>query len=377
MTECKLLTNGLTIKTDGIVRPCCVFNADHEWRENNHYTNILDIENWHNSPQIIEKREMLKAGIWPDSCHECKSREESGRDDSVRKTANSSYHNYNKKDIFLEVRPGNICNFACQSCDPESSTRIRHFMHKAELIDKKTINISAITDFKFLEPISHRIKDVSVLGGEPFYDKNCLSFLKWTEKNLFSNIVIFTNGLYIDYDFIEKYNSTIILVFSIDAVDKPADYIRYGSNWEKIKENYYKCKTYNNIDLRVNVTTSAYNFCYLEKLLDFFKDDWPDLITFGSATESHLTEQTIPLHNRKKIIESLGRIPKKIWSANIQKHQQHNTMNAISSIIKKLKYNDFSEEHHNYLCSYIKKMDLVKKIDIKEYCPELYDILFH
>jgi len=376
MLECKFITNGMSIQYDGTIKPCCTWQADDEWKNQNHYTKVSDISNWHNSQQVIEKRKMLENGIWPDNCVNCRKIEESGRYDSMRGNGNQAYAEYTEKDITIEMRPGSVCNFACQSCWPEASTRVRDFMHKAGIIDKKEINSSAITDFDFLNPVSERIKDVVLLGGEPFYDKNCLKFLEWSKEYLDANIMIFTNGLYIDYDFIEEYNSKITLIFSMDAVGKPGEYIRYGSDWERVKNNLFKCRQYNHVETRVNITTSIYNFYYLENLIDFFKDDWPDLITFGPAQEKHFQPNVIPFEKRSEIIESLERIPKKIWNSDIHEHQQHNTVNAISSIIKKLKYDDFSKENYDYLCSYIQKMDLAKKIDIKEYCPELYNILF-
>lgn len=376
MLECKFMTNGMAIQYDGVVRPCCTWVVDEDWKKENHYTKITDIENWHNSPQVLEKREMLERGEWPSNCVNCKNAEESGRDDSMRGNGNNAYYNYNEKDITIEIRPGSVCNFACQSCWPDASSRVRHFMDKAGLIDKNEVDTSSITDFKFLSPVSHRVKDIVLLGGEPFYDKNCLKFLEWAADNIDANIMIFTNGLHIDYDFISSYKSKITLILSIDAVGKPADYIRYGSDWNKVKANYFKIKKYEHVELRVNITTSAYNFCYLENLLNFLIEDWPDLVTFGYANEKHLQPNVIPNEKRKNIIKSLETIPKKIWNSTIHEHQQHNTVNAINSIINKLKNDDFNAEQYDYLCSYIKKMDFVKKIQITEHCPELYDILF-
>lgn len=376
MIDCKFIKHGLTIRNNGVVHPCCAWRTDEEWEKDNHYSQISDISKWHNSEQVLKKREMLENGTWPDNCGECKEVEESGRYDSMRGNGNSSYYDYGNEDIFLEIRPGTVCNFACQSCDAGSSTRIRDFMHKAGLINKKHVDIKTITNFDFLNPISDRIKDVAILGGEPFYDKNCLKFLDWVLENVNANLIIFTNGLFINHDFLKKYKSKIILVFSIDAIEKPSDYIRYGSEWDTVKNNYFKCRQYSHVEVRLNVTTSVYNFCYLKNLIDFFKNAWPDIMSFSEAHEKHLQPSVIPLKNRKEVIESLKKIPTTIWDSNVPVHQKHNTANAVLSIIKKLESNYFDAEHYDYLCSYIKKMDLVKKIDIKEYCPELHKIIF-
>ena len=366
----------MTIKNNGVLSPCCAWVEDEEWKKENHYTQIYDIKNWHKSPQILEKRKMLESGIWPENCIKCQKIEEAGNYSSMRGNGNNAYHDYNEEDITLDIWPGSVCNFACQTCGPESSSRIRNFMHKAGMIDKKTVDISSLENFDFLYPIKDRIKDVSVLGGEPFYDKNCLKFLKWSEKNINARIIIFTNGLYINYDFIENCNSKLVIVFSIDAIGKPADYIRYGSHWEKVKENYFKVKKYSNVEVRVNVTTSVYNFCYLKELIDFFKSDWPSVLSFSYADEGHLQPNVVPIEKRPLLIKSLEKIPYEILKSDIREDQKRNTINAIVSIINKLKHDTFNLEQYTYLCSYIEKMDRVKKISIKSYCPELYEILF-
>lgn len=377
MIKCKFITNGLSIQYDGIVRPCCTWIDDSEWKDQNHYTNIKDFSNWHKSPQVLEKKKMLDRGEWPDNCVNCKKIEELGRGDSMRGNGNSAYKSYNEEDITLEIRPGSVCNFACQSCWPDASSRVRDFMHKAGIIEKSKVISRSIQDFEFLHPVSHRIKDVVLLGGEPFFDKHCQKFLNWATTNLKSNIMIFTNGQNIDYDFIKNYKHKLTLIFSIDAIGKPAEYIRYGGEWEKIKENFLKTRKYENTEVRVNITTSAYNLYYLKDLLDFLMDDWPNLVTFGTALENHLQPNVIPIKQRQIIIDRLEKILDSVPSSSIQNiDQKYNLINAINSLVYKLKNDKFDDKNHEYLCSFIKQMDKVKKIEMQHYCPELFDILF-
>lgn len=375
MPGCKFLSNGIAISYDGIVKPCCKWQVDSEWKSKNHYSMIETLENWHNSATLVEKRKQLENNIWPENCIRCKNDEAAGVA-SMRQNGESAYQNYNEKDVTLEIRPGNVCNFACQSCWPEASSRVTNFMHRAGLLNRQHIVSDAIDDFDFLNSIADRIRDVVVLGGEPFYDKHCKQFFEWAIRNLNANIMIFTNGLYIDYDFIEKYSANITLIFSLDAIEKPAEYIRYGSDWKIVLENYQKCKTFKQVEIRVNVTLSVYNFIYLSDLILFLADDWPGLVTMGYPSEKHLQPEVIPLHHRTNIIKNLKLLNKKIKNTNINEDQKCNVISMLKSIINRLSSDSEDKNARQYLCDYIKKMDTVKNINIQDYCPELYEILF-
>ena len=134
---------------------------------------------------------MLAQGVWPKNCNFCKQQESQGRNDSVRLNGLSSYSNYSQDDITLEIRPGSVCNFACQTCWPAASTRVKSYYDQAKItIVKKDLLTSVdveeknnFENFDFLNPIAHRLKSVVLLGGEPFYDKNCLNFLDWWNQN--------------------------------------------------------------------------------------------------------------------------------------------------------------------------------------------------
>ena len=154
----------------------------------------------------------------------------------MKHASNSAYKNYNVTDITLEIRPGNVCNFACQTCWPAASSRVTSFFQQAGFDvttpDRPKFGIDGtanIVDYEFLDSIKDRIKDVVILGGEPFYDKSCLAFLDWAIKNLSANLTLFTNTSIIREDIISAYPGTLTIVSSLDAVGKPAEYIRFGT----------------------------------------------------------------------------------------------------------------------------------------------------
>lgn len=368
MLNCKFITNGISIKQDRVLRPCCIWEFDQNWAKTN-TVDAVDINSWHLSKDVISKKQQLDNNQWPDNCKSCSRREQAGDYNNMRSNGNSAYANYNQDDITLEIRPGSVCNFACQTCWPEASSRVTKFQLAAGIINKRPVK-ATIENFEFLQPIAHRIRDVILLGGEPFYDKNCKKFLEWSKHNLKATQMIFTNGLVVDYNFLKNYQGKIILIFSLDAVGRAAEYIRAGTVWEQVWKNYQQCKLLDNVEVRVNVTASVYNYAYLKSLFELLTTDWPDLITIGTVSEDYLQAKVIPLKTRQLVVESLTGVEDIIYRLEIPLHQKQHVCNAIKTLENELKISEFDDKSYQYLMNYIQSLDRVKQLHIQDFCPE-------
>lgn len=376
--ECKFLQHGLAISYDNITKPCCSFKYD---PKNSVSAYDTDLATYHSTDYVKSLRTQLENGIWPTECNSCKVKEQLGKS-SMREMGNRSYENYTATDITLEIRPGNVCNFACQTCWPAASSRVTSFFQQAGFDvttpNKPKFGIDGnanIVDYEFLDSIKHRIKDVVILGGEPFYDKNCLAFLDWAIKNLSANMTLFTNTSIVREDIISAYPGTLTIVSSLDAVGKPAEYIRFGTEWDVVEKTFNQLKTFKNVKNRVNITSSAYNFFYISDVIEFLLDDWPEVVTFGTCGEEKFKESVIPLHMRADIIARLESVIPKIETADIVLHQKQHAVSNINSIIKNLQENPYNEEQHLVLKQFSKKLDTVKKINSAEYGDYLKELL--
>jgi MoaA/NifB/PqqE/SkfB family radical SAM enzyme len=371
--ECKFIKHGIAIAYDQIVKPCCEWKITESWQEENQIQKT-NIATWHQSPNILDQQQQLKNGIWPNSCTRCEKIELQGRVDSIRGNGNHAYSHYTDDDITLEIRPGSTCNFACQTCWPEASSRVAQYHSQAGLIDIKNLNSKRIDNFDFLSPIAHRIKDVVLLGGEPFYDKACLNFLNWAKEHLHANIMMFTNGSMIDFDFLTNYANKLTVIFSLDAIGKSAEYIRYGTDWPRVLENYKKVKSLSNVEVRVNITCSVYNYIHIAELIEFLCQDWPSVVSFGTPSKDVLKESVIPITLRPRIIDNLIQAVNRVKITNIEQGQKSNAINAIESIINNLKNIEYNPGNHNSFCLFLSKMDQVKNIDVKDYCNFLQEL---
>jgi hypothetical protein len=373
--ECKFISHGIALSYDHVLKPCCEWKYDQSWAVKNHIT-IADISKWHQSPEIKKNANLLSNNQWPDHCAACQKTESQGRVDSIRGNGNQSYQHYQDDDITLEIRPGSVCNFACQTCWPEASSRVAQYHHQAGLIDIKNVNSQSIEDFDMLLPVKHRIKDVIVLGGEPFYDKSCRRFLTWATENLSSRITMFTNASKIDFDFIEQYPKNLCIVVSLDAVGKAAEYIRFGTNWPEVLDNFQRLKNYSNVERRVNITISIYNYYYLLDLIELLCQDWPDCVTFGNPQKDWMNEFSLPTEQRNTVIERLYTAVDRINDTEIEIGQKYNAINALSSVIKNLEgRKPWNPECTSKFKDFLEKMDHVKNIQVQDYCEHLYNII--
>ena len=372
--DCKFLKHGLAISYDGIVKPCCEWTHDNAYAATNHYSQV-DLGQWHQILPLTQAVDSLAQGHWPDSCGNCARIEKQNRHDSARGGAASAYAAYDRDDITLEIRPGNVCNFACQTCWPEASTRVAQFHHQAKLVDINSLNTQSIDNFDFLLPIKHRIKDVVLLGGEPFYDKNCLKFLAWAGHNLTANITMFTNGSHVDWNWVDHYPGKITMVFSIDAVGRPAEYIRFGTVWPDVHANFVRAQQHAKIQLRVNITASVYNYNYIHEVINMLLPNWPTVVTFGTPRLAYLLESVVPTAQRSGTIAKLTQSVEKIQNAEIESGQKANAVNALNSIVHNLQTQAWNSEEYHRLCDFITRMDLVKKISVADYCEDLHQLL--
>lgn len=371
--ECKFITNGMAIDYFGTVKPCCTFQPDTEYRKQNNIK-IVDLSTWPQNHTIDRIAKDLLHDRWPNECSECQKIENQGRGDSMRLNAQSSYNDYNKEDITLEIRAGSVCNFACQTCWPQASSRVSQFYHQAKINFIPSQDMD--WDFELLDPIKHRIRNIVLLGGEPFYDKRCKEFLNWLKnKKLTIPLTIFTNGSVLDRNFIDSYPGKLTIVFSIDAIGRPSEYIRFGCRWEEVLENYIYCRQAPDVDARINITTSPYNYYYLPDLIEWISKDWPGIVTFGIASSSknsnYMDESVFPTKNRSSLESRVIAATDIIKNAsNITFAQQINAINALKSISTNLKNLPYDQNKHGRIKSFIRSMDQVKNINIWDYCPE-------
>ena len=177
---------------------------------------------------------------------------------------------------YFDIRFSNICNFKCRTCGPDFSSqweqeniRNKIYQHPIPKNNKK----------EFLQEVISQIPNIEeayFAGGEPLiteehyilleemirqgrtdvalrYNTN-LSNLKFKDKDLMSLWKQFTNH--------------IMIYASVDHYGERAEYIRHGTDWATIEDNFLLAKQSPYIHLQMNTVLSIYNY---NTFLEFYQ----------------------------------------------------------------------------------------------------------
>jgi len=257
----------------------------------------------------------------------------------------------NKNTVLLhQITTSNLCNQACVSCNSVFSTKWTELDRKNNLTVVKPNEL----DIKELEIDYAHIRRLSLLGGEPLFDPKTFEIL----QNLIDNnntdcfITLVTNGSIKlksnQLELLKKFTDLNICI-SIDGISSVFEYMRWPGNWKNLVENlnHYLDITPN---ISVSYTISALNALYYDQTVDWFKQ-----------------------HNLR-------------YNHNIVKYPQWLSVQHMPVEFKELL------THHNFfkpwcsvtgyensllmLADNIQQQDLVKKISIRDYMPEVADLIF-
>jgi organic radical activating enzyme len=284
-------------------------------RVNNH-TFDIDTFDFHNTSEKIAQRETMLQGQWPDdevsdeystTCKKyCGALEATG-EGSDRHFFNDLPELYpdeldkdptltNVGPTILELYINNTCNLSCIYCIPEFSSKIHTEMIKfgrfeknglvLESKHKQVSNYEKIqTNFwKWLDENAIHLKRLQLLGGEPMYQKEFDSFIKFFDQNpcptlelqittnLMLNMKKFKN--YIDQIkalVSKKKLKRLDIVCSIDCWGPQQEYVRSGLNLETWEENFNYLLAQKWITLHIHSVVSALTIKTLPELLKKIK----------------------------------------------------------------------------------------------------------
>jgi organic radical activating enzyme len=294
----------------------CCFTEPHSSILGNKDQPLLDV--WNGETYKDIRLKFLNDEI-PEQCKDpCYDKESLGVTNSPRQVANEwwKHYEYLQKDIspispiYLDFRFGNVCNFRCRTCGPESSTswikeakELFNNHRNAKLIDNWTNNVHL---WESLELIYPNLENVYFAGGEPLVLEGHYKMLEFLISKNKTNINIDYNTnlsilKYKNYDLIDLWKKfkKVNLWVSCDGHGKVGEYIRKELIWEDFNNNIDKVKPYiSNISVVISVL-SIYNFTELILWAISKK-----IYVYGTTltNPSYLSCQILPEKEKKKII---------------------------------------------------------------------------
>jgi sulfatase maturation enzyme AslB (radical SAM superfamily) len=243
-------------------------------------------------------------------------------------------------------------------CHPESSHRVNE---DREIISRYRKNLpwsdKILSSQKTVSGLIERGADffnqltvVQYSGGEPLISDEQLDFtqtiLKYKPENIhlrYATNLTHLSYKNVSYPEIWKHFKKVNVKVSIDGLDDVYNYIRVGSQFEKIVSNIKKLQDFNlpNLSLSIGFTTQAYNLYQLPEFLDYFEKIIP-----RQAITTHL------LHSPKMMMIDV--YPEEIRKKLIRKIETRVDLAPMVSLLKKTPPN---EKYWKSLCLYTKEME--------------------
>ena len=303
-TFCPLLFQHLATHPHGGVTHCCI--ADHRKArssakdsEGRYYNLNRDtVHDTLNSATFRKARLEVLDGKKPQACMRCYSEEAKGMG-SKRTKEISNYPDYTvgvardatdsdgyMKDIqldFVELRLGNVCNVACRTCNPASSSKWRNDYDKLQSSTTfKLTSYDTMEGFRWPEReefwedlLQHcdRVKVFYINGGEPTLIKQHFKFLERlvdmgkTDIKLWYNI----NMTNMNEDIISLWRKFdhIKISCSIDDLELRNEYIRHPTKWTDVMRNFMRLKE-EDFEIDVTQTVSWMNYSTLVDFYNYF-----------------------------------------------------------------------------------------------------------
>jgi sulfatase maturation enzyme AslB (radical SAM superfamily) len=374
------------------IGPCCAYTKNPKLNS--------AITYW-SSDQLQKIKEDMLNNVKNNGCNICWKKEERGYS-SLRNHSNEIYKDYIediKKGIkydspfFIDLRLGNLCNLKCRMCNSDWSSQIADeiLTNPNELWNRiPDAKITEIDDntWQLLDTWIPYVKRVFMTGGEPTIIKKNLEYIKKIiDSNYAKNIelIFTTNATNINKEFLNlaKNFKSVHFAVSIDGTGELASYIRYPSNWSKIKENL-QLIAQDNFGISINTTIQWLNMSRLDEFFNFlsefvqskpkqFAGVWFQLVT----DPNYLDPIHAPIFLKEKAIKDIDEF---LTTSSLLKDEKYSNIlfgefkNSLISCRNFLEDNLNSVKHVDQFIKQMNILDRLRKQKLTNVLPEFQQL---
>ncbi len=312
---------------------------------------------------ITQVKQDLLAGIKSSACTKCWQIESSGS--KSRRQLENAFLDYKlgrdlekiQEDcktktidpLVYQIQTSNLCNQACVTCNSKSSSKWAEIERKMKLIPKSTFKL-AISDINVNYTTARRIEFV---GGEPFFDPTTFQILDLLieHNNTDCFISVVTNGSISLSDhqlnILSKFTDLHICI-SVDGIGPVFEYLRWPAKWPTLLDNIEKYKKITK-NISISYTISSLNILYYQPTIDWFQKQNlrynHNIVTYPKWISLSSTPVEI-----KELLRD----------------------NSFTSAWAEITGKETDLVEYQQLLT---KQDQAKKINIKDYLPEIWQIL--
>ena len=346
----------------------------------NPLTTVESIVNWSTDPAFMPIRNNMLAGLqMPDKCNTCYEREEEGGESARQfeslewaiqlKLSNKQDLKKIEQPVHYEIRPSNKCNIMCRMCDDKHSHLIEEENKKLGLppIDEQW----QYQDFPYDKIDFNTVKRIYWAGGEPTVMPEFYAFLRRCvdQKQTNFDLCIGTNGMKISNTLIDLLKEFPRVTFSIsfDGYEKINDYIRWGSNFDTVRDNCHRIVNEGHY-LAFQTVFSLYNATRIHEIYEFYDREFPglnSLVQPAGRLNSHLGPWNNPL--REQVLESMYRCQE----TKVYYNGGRNTDALVTEMINRYKNYECNLDVLSKFFQYNDQLDQARGSRLGDYIPEL------
>lgn len=400
---CALPWLHIHVTPDQNIMPCCIANMENV--DDIRSTKDDGIMDWMNSDAMKKMRLDMLAGKQPNACKTCYHQEISM--ESFRKTTLREYDEFIEDNIantnvdgslddfkmrYLDMRFSNLCNMKCRTCGSAYSSQweiedAKFGHHYNDPIND--INQSVV--FEEVKGQLPNLKKAYFAGGEPLITEDHYILLEEMIRKGKTDIFLTYNTNisklhYKDKDLMQlwkQFKHKVQVYASLDHFGEKAEYIRHGTKWDEVIENYKVLHQSDAAQLSITTSVSLFNWPTLTDFFDYLIDNdiapwtmnnrgaWQINPIYGPEEFSF---QTLPAQLKDEVIaqqtEYMERL-KKIDPKSNMFAQVELLMNQLQQLGTLAKTKDNWEQQKLKFRTEVRKIDGRRKEDFSQVFPEL------
>jgi len=287
---------------------------------------------------------------------------------------------------YFDIRFSNICNFKCRSCGSDFSTQweqedIKNKVSYARIIPKND-------NPKFLQEVLDQIEFMDTAyfaGGEPLITEEHYILLEEMIKQNRTDIQLRYNTNLSNLKFKDKdllslwkhFKHRIQISASVDHYGERAEYIRHGTDWTKVEENFTQVKKTPYVNLTMNTVLSVFNLLTIYEFYQYLIDKQlftpaDDIYSLHNMSHPlHISYHILPNEYKLKGKESLEKTVKLLTDNSFKTIQ----INQIKQALACLTSQNIWEEQKDKFKSEIHRLDKIRGEDFCKTFPELAGLL--
>jgi organic radical activating enzyme len=281
--------------------------------------------------------------------------------------------------ISLDIKLGNLCNFKCRICGPDSSSKIaeEQVKHFESTINLKQINLKGQWAdnpqiWKMFEQVGNQLINIDFYGGEPFLVKQHEIFLNYLIEHGYAKKIRLhynSNGSIYPTHLIEKWKlfREVDISFSIDNIGQRFELER-GGNWDQVENNLNNFLKYklSNMVLNIFTTINVQNIYYLDELINWVETKYFNALHFNMLENPpYFKINAMGTDLTKLVVDKLTQIS----PDRLKKY-------SIYSIIESLKLSNNSENLIDKLAEHMLKLDNIRNQKFIQTHPEIAQIIY-